>query len=436
MRNGAGSLRLAGRLLLALLAGCAAAPPAPAPQDPLPKDLRPFLLDPADPADPRAEAAEVRRIFQQLTTSGDGAAAARAASALLARAGDLAAAQVALAQGRLVANDAAGAREAVRRSGEAGGVPARLVEARALEAIGDLPAAVVAYRALAGTSRAAADRAAALEPRAAEILQRRTRDALERGQLDVAERELARLEQLRPREEATLRLGLDVADARGDRVRELTFARALVPGAEGEREQALRRARLEMEVGDARTGLDIFQGLADAAPGDPRMAEELGRAKFRWRVLNSPEEVRRAAARPQVTRADVAVLLYWLVPQVRTARGGTGRIASDVLDHPAQEAIVRVVNLGLLRVDETLHRFDPDRPARRSELYRALLRLIADSGAGVCAGAADDGRDAICRGAAACGLAPAEAECLPSAPLSGAESLEAIRRALVLLERS
>ncbi len=441
MRSAAGQLRIASRVVLALLTGCATAPPAQVPRDPLPKDIRAFLLDPADPADPRAEVGEVHRLFLQLTSAGDGVAAERAANALLARSTGLVPARVLVAQARLVAGDATGAIEAARQSGAQGGLPARLVEARALEALGDLPAATLAYLAVAGESEVAATRAATLAPKAAEILRKRVEEGLARGQLDVAERELSRLEHLRPRDEGTLRLGLRVAAARGDRVRELALARGLMPVAPGDLELAVRRAQLEMEVGDARTGLDLFQSLADSAPGDTRLAEELRRAKFRWRILNSPEPVRRAAERPQVTRADVAVLLYWLVPQVRTARGGTARIASDILDHPAQEAIVRVVNLGLLGVDETLHRFDPDRPARRSELYRALLRLLSDSDPKGCAAASalpagEAYRDSICRSAAACGFAPAAADCLPSAPLSGAEALEAVRRALVILEGS
>ena len=439
MRRAAGLFPLASRIALALLAGCAGAPPAPAPRDSLPQELRPFLIDPTDPADPRAEAGEIHRLFLRLLGGGDAAEVERAARALLARSAELTPAQVLLAQVRLVAGDAPGAVEAARRSGEAGGLPARLVEARALEASGDLPAALFVYRDLAGRSQPAAQQAATLEPRVAEILRRRIADALDRAQPVVAQRELERLEALRPHEEDTLRLALRVAAARGDRVRELALARSLMPAAAGDRELALRRAQLEMEVGDARTGLDLFQTLADAAPGDARLAEELRRARFLWRVLNAPESVRRAAARPQVTRADLAVLLYWLVPQVRTARGGSGRIASDVLDHPAQEAIVRVVNLGLLGVDETLHRFDPDRAARRAELFRALLRLLGEANASGCAALppapGDAAADPVCRGAAACGLAPSEADCLPTAPLSGAEALEALRRALVLLER-
>jgi hypothetical protein len=440
MRRSAGLHGFASLAALALISGCAGAPPPPPPNDPLPRDLRPFLIDPVDPTDQRPEAGEVHRLYLRLTESGDVTGVERAAGALLGRSPELAPARVLLAQARLVAGDYRGAADAARESGEPGGLSARLVEARALEGLGDLPAALALYRAQLSATEAAAARAAAIEPRVIEILEHRIEDALGRGQIDLAQRELDGLEKLRPKAEATLRLGLRVASAQGDLPQELALVRSLVAAVPGDRELVLRRGQLEVAVGDARAGIELLQKLADATPSDGRLAEELRRAKFRWRVINAPEPVRRAAERPQVTRADLAVLLYWLVPQVRTARGGSGRIASDILEHPAQEAIIRVVNLGLLGLDETLHRFDPDRPARRSELLRALLRLLAEADPAGCAGAAsaggDPSREALCGTAVACGLTPGPSDCLPSAPLSGAEALEVLRLALAVLERS
>ncbi len=274
-----------------------------------------------------------------------------------------------------------------------------------------------------------------------ELLTQRIGEALEGDRLEAAERDLELLAALRPHAETTLRFERRVAAARGDAPRELTLVRSLVAAVPGDADLALRRAQLEVEVGDARVGLELLRSLAAASPEDGRLADELRRATFRWRVANAPEPVRHSATRPQATRADLAVMLYWLVPQVRTARAGSARIASDVLDHPAQEAIVRVVNLGLLGVDESLHRFEPDRAAQRADLYRALLRLLVASDPDGCARPQDAvvgeaRRDALCRSAVACGLTPSAVECLPSAPLSGAEALEALRRALEILERS
>lgn len=423
--------------LLAALHGCASAPPPVVARAAIAPDLAPFLADPTDSADLGPVATAVRRLHAHLAATGDAAAVLSGARALVAEHPETPSPRVLLAQALLVAGDARGAVAAVRAAGDAAGPVGALVEGRALESLGELPEALARYR--AAPSALATQRAAAIEPRAVDILTRRIEDALERVQPVAAERALAQLEAVRPHAEATLRLARRVAAAAGDAHRELALLRSLTAALPGEVELQLRRAQLEMEIGDARVGLDLYQELAGARPGDARLAEELRRAKFRWRVANSPEPVRRAAASPQATRADLAVMLYWLVPQVRTARAGAPRIASDILEHPAQEAIVRVVNLGLLGVDETLHRFEPDRPARRSDLHRALVRLLAAADPAGCAGergaAEGEGqREAICRSAVACGLAPSEAECLPTAPLSGAEALEAVRRAVEILE--
>jgi hypothetical protein len=424
---------MAALVALTGLAGCGPPPAPPAPGRPIPADVKPWLVAPA--AGTAAEA-EALTLHQRLLSSGDGEAIGREAAALAARSPGLAAPQVVLAQARLVAGDFAGAIAAAAAPGAAGGLAARAVEFRAQESLGRLPEAFDVARELEAALPAAAEAVARLAPRVAEILEARVRDALARGAVDAAERDFARLETVRPQAPGNLRLALDLAAARGDLPRELALVRSLSAAAPEDVELQQRQARLEMEVGDPRAGLDLYQALADAAPGDAGRLEDLRRARFRWRVLNAPEPARRAAGRAEVTRADLAVLLYWLVPQVRTAPTGTPRIASDVLDHPEREAIVRVVNVGLLPVDETLHLFEPDRPARRTELLRALLLLLGGVPESCAGGAAAPRapRETLCEGARACGLVASEADCLGGAAMTGREALETLRRALVLME--
>jgi hypothetical protein len=193
-------------------------------------------------------------------------------------------------------------------------------------------------------------------------------------------------------------------------------------------------------VGDPGAGLKIVEGLAERHPKDPALAEKLAAAKFRWRLSLLPQAVRDVAARPDLSRADLAVLLYWLVPQVRYARPSEGRIATDVLDHPQRDEIVRVVNLGLLDVEETLHRFSPGAPVRRATALRAVVRLLQSFGGGACLG--DDAANPqpsqalACDLAARCALLAAEDDCRPGDPLSGGDAVEMIRRALKHLGRS
>ena len=199
----------------------------------------------------------------------------------------------------------------------------------------------------------------------------------------------------------------------------------------GGAEIALRRAELEIVAGDARTGLARLEKLAAADPADPTLAAALERGRFEWRLQNAPEPVRRLSRVAELTRADFAVLVYWMVPPVRTARPAAGRIASDVLDHPAREEIVRLVNLGLMTVDETLHRFSPAAPIRRAEALRTLLRTVRQFGSGDC-GASGEARESPCEAAAACGLIADAAACAPGGTLSGREAMELLRGALTL----
>ncbi|MGD2114116.1 MAG: hypothetical protein PVG07_03625, partial [Acidobacteriota bacterium] len=100
--------------------------------------------------------------------------------------------------------------------------------------------------------------------------------------------------------------------------------------------------------------------------------------------------------------------------------------------------IARVVNLGLMEVDPTLHTFSPDRPARRGDVLEALLRAVAELGSGAaCLEGAPLGRRptdrAVCTVAARCRILPEPADCLPGVTLSGGEALDLIRRAVELL---
>ena len=70
------------------------------------------------------------------------------------------------------------------------------------------------------------------------------------------------------------------------------------------------------------------------------------------------------------------MLLYWLVPGVRAAVVSEPHIASDILDHSRRQEIMRVVNLQLMDVDETLRRFNPDWRVHRAQALRALLRVL------------------------------------------------------------
>lgn len=440
----------AGSLVLTVAAACAPVQTvAPAPGvDPA---LRPYLLDPTvDCGDPPAgagdAAAEMQSAYRDLLRSGDAAAALRAANRALERDPALLSAQILRAEALLAGSQAAAAvtalqpaatpsAEAAAASAASDCLPLAVVLGRSLEEVGDLTEAYVIYVAAAPRSTVAAERTRVLSDRAQEIVRTRFSEAQRAGRREAAAWHLSRLERFWPNSEATLMSAMEIARLAGDARTELATVKALQASRPQDPGLALRRGQLELLVGDARKGLGLIEALAASAPEDPDLQIELARAKFAWRLLNSPEQVRGLRDKVVLNRADFAVLLYWMVPQIRTARPGAVQIASDIVDHPSRDEIARVANLGLMSIDETMHRFSPNVPLRRSDALSALLRMLPEGGAAAsCGRPRSGGREALCASGVACGLIEDALLCQAGSGLSGGEAIEMLRRALDLLE--
>jgi hypothetical protein len=409
----------------------------------LPEEARVWLLDPLEGAPQEIDADrgdQLRDAWRALLERSDVEGARAAAAEILESDPDLAPAQVLAAQ----ADFAEGLhREVIERlvpvSDRAPAYAAsQLLLGRAAEEAGDLPLAYAAYRAVGARNTRARQRLGEIHPRAVEILSNRLQEALRTGQIELAEQSLGLLQSWAPSELTTLEGARALAIARGDQAAELSAVKNLAARRPEDRDLLERRAELELSVGDPGAGLQIIQELAAQYPNDPGLAQALDMAKFRWRLSMLPRAVQEVAVKPDLKKADLAVLLYWLVPNVRYARPTSGRIATDVLDHPQQEPIVRVVNLGLMEVD-SLHRFSPGAPVRRGAGLRVLVRTLASFGQGLtCLGdaARSSSQGAVCAGAAACGLLAEGEECQPSAVLSGADAVEMLRRTLKVLGAS
>jgi hypothetical protein len=450
----AGTAAPALALTLALLfaSACTTVPaPTPQPREAAPHGVAPaergYLLDPLDgyPAGASAERRErIGRAHRRLVEEADAGAiaAARDVARELAQ-GDpeWAPAKVLAGQADFVAGELQGLVARLLPVGDAlpSYTASQMLLGRTAEETGDLPLAYAAYRAVAAKNPLAFQRTGELHPRAVEIVGNRLREAVKGNRLDEADRQLALLEAWAPAETATFEAARAVAVARDDRRAELSAIKGLAERRPGDRELAERRADLELEVGDPAVGLKIVQGLADKNPRDRELAARLASAKFRWRLSLLPERVREVAGKPELNRADWALLLYWLVPEVRYGKPSEGHIATDVLDHPQREEIVRVVSMGLLDVDETLHRFSPGAPARQATALRSAVRLLARSGtppACLGEGAREPAPRALCEAAERCGLTAEGEECPASDPLSGEAAVELLRRTLALLGRS
>lgn len=431
----------AGYLGLAVAIACSPAKTA-APAPGVDRALQPFLPDPTVDCGAgldETSATEMQRAHRELMRAGDAAAALRVANQLVEQDPSMLAAQTLRAEALLVDSQPRAAAGYLQPFAAAIAEcwPLAVVLGRSQEDVGELPEAFVAYTAGASRSPAAAERARAISARSLELVRERFSAALAAGRREAAAWHLSRLERFWPNSEAALRSAMEMAEAGGDARGELAAVKALQASRPQDSALALRRGQLELLVGDARTGLALIETLAAASPGDATLQTELARAKFAWRLLNSPEQVRGLRDKVELSRADFAVLLYWMVPQIRTARPGAAQIASDIVDHPSRDEIARVANLGLMSIDETLHRFSPDAALRRSDAVAALLRLVADADrTGECGLARPGGREGLCRAGVTCGLFDDVLLCQAGSGISGSEAIEMLRRALDRLEES
>lgn len=317
-----------------------------------------------------------------------------------------------------------------------GYLAAELALGRAHDELDEAVEAYGIFRRFALRDSRASQRARLLEPLAIETVVARLDDALGRGRLEDAEAELVQLSAwLGNDDPRTLDARRRIYVEAGDEEGELEVLRLLVeldPGSE----LRPRLADLEIDRGEVRAGLDLYAALATEWPEDPEVADGLERAKFFWRLGLQPEVVQQLARRGELSRAEFAVLTYWLVPTVRTAPVRNPTIANDILDHPFRDEVVRVLNQGLMTVDETVHRFGPEERATRVMALASLLELLERSSpppACISRGETSTlrrSKTALCRKAAECRLLDETAECLPSASLSGGGALELFRRTL------
>lgn len=432
-------------VLLAAGAACSSAPkptvrPIVRPPEPLalaPAD-QPYLIDPFEGFSRAVDPERRERLttaWHNLIERGETAAASRVAGEMAAEDPEFFPAQVLAAQVEIAAEDDRAVLHRLLPVGDAmpGFTASQLLLGRASEQLGDLALAYSAYRAVAARSPLALKRVNELHGRALEIVGNRLDEALRGSKLPEADRQLELLRSWAPSEALTFDAARKVAVARGDHAAELTAVKDLISRRPGDRQLLERRSELELEVGDPSAGLKIVQNLAAEHPKDPALAQKLESAKFRWRLSQLPRDVQVVAAKPDLSRGDFALLLYWLVPDVRNSRPTAGRIATDVLDNAHQEEIVRVVNLGLMDVDPTLHRFSPGSSIHRGPALRVVLRTLVRFGVGACAGAGGGNGGNACDPSLACGLLAADDGCEPAAALTGNDAVEILRRSVKLL---
>lgn len=168
---------------------------------------------------------------------------------------------------------------------------------------------------------------------------------------------------------------------------------------------------------------------------DPRHTERLDAVKELWTTANMPPQYTRALAAESITRADLAVLMYWEMNSVRFAQNlASPPIAVDLADLPGREEMIRAIAIGLYDVDPVTRRVSPTRPVTAGGLARLSARLLSQRGATCARIAPEPGEtNRSARILAACGVVDPLFKSDPETVVTGraaAKVLEQVERAL------
>jgi cytochrome c-type biogenesis protein CcmH/NrfG len=191
----------------------------------------------------------------------------------------------------------------------------------------------------------------------------------------------------------------------------------------------------EIEVGRGRYQEAIVR-YERLAHRDPSFTARLDQIKGEFAAANMPLQYQRALEAEAITRADLAVLLYWKVVSIRFAQNiGAPPIAVDVTDTLGREEIVRALALGIYAVDPVTRRAGVGTNVNATSLARIGARVLVMRGAACARNAGSDPSETgrAQKVLAACKVSDPTLTLGSDAPVSGraaAATLEQIDRAL------
>jgi len=268
--------------------------------------------------------------------------------------------------------------------------------------------------------------------RAAQIRRLRFDDLLRRAEADATDprgliylREALVLDPASSIARLTLVRRLIALDRYDDARREID---PLLRGTDVDRDDVQELAA-ESEVGAGRfqEAITRYERLARKTR-DERIMQRLSTVKEQWRQTNLPIQYRRAAESGSITRADLAVLLYWNLDSVRFAQVGEPPIAVDISDSIGRDELVRAMAMRLFQVDPIMRRVDPSRTVSASSLARILVRVLLYQRKSCAQGGDSADGNAAFRALESCGVRVEELRASPEGTVSGS-------LAAVLIER-
>jgi len=145
----------------------------------------------------------------------------------------------------------------------------------------------------------------------------------------------------------------------------------------------VQEAYAEIEIGEGfyQAAIDRYEKLARDTKS-PKYAARLEEIKQQFAHANMPPQYRRALEDPAITRADLAVLMYWDVMSIRFAQDlHAPPIATDIAEIPGRDELIRAMALGIYQVDPVTRRVSPHGPVTNGSLARIAARVLILRGA-------------------------------------------------------
>lgn len=194
-------------------------------------------------------------------------------------------------------------------------------------------------------------------------------------------------------------------------------------GAVDEPEVQASLAEIEVGQGQYENAIVRYERITRRDPSG-RYSRRLEEVKEQFAAANMPPQVLTAMEAPAITRADLAVLMYWKIASIRFAQNvPTPPIAIDISEIPGRDEVIRAIALGIYPVDPVTRRVNPDAEVNGTGLARTAARVLALRGASCARGVPSD------QVLAACGISITPDD-LPVSGQIASAALEQVDRAI------
>ena len=141
-------------------------------------------------------------------------------------------------------------------------------------------------------------------------------------------------------------------------------------------------AEIEIAEGKYQSAMRRYERLVDRT-GDYVYQERLERSKRLWHESTLPQQFQLAVRSPNITREQLAILLFWKLPSVRFAQNlPQPPIVVDIGEVMGREELIRVLSMGLIPIDRATRTVRPGRTVTAAEFLSsaasAMQRISSD----------------------------------------------------------